>query len=238
MKKAALIPALLLLLALSACGLPGKASPTPEPTQSGRGETVTTAPPASAEPTPEPTPKPTPEPAPTFEPAPDGGEPGMVTIPEATPEPGGTSGDASGSTSGGASGGSTSVTPPAGGSVLAYGSFRSDTETALNLVADWTIEATGDETAKITVVLSLESYSLDVGERRGNTLTFNGESYSFITDPVEIDSGFTKTQIYVWSRELSRERLSFDLSVVWNMKGSYSGKELETVELSGRYEYQ
>ena len=223
MKKAALIPALLLLLALSACGLLGKASPTPAPTQPGRGETVTTAPPASAEPTAEPTPKPTPAPAPTFEPLPEDAEPTPDVPAESTPAP---------------SGPSETDVPAYSGLVLAAGSFRSDTETALNLVADWSIAPVDDNTAKITVVLSLESYSLDVGERRGNTLTFNGESYSFITDPVEIDSGFTKTQIYVWSRELSREKLSFELSVVWNMKGSYSGKELETVELSGRYEYQ
>ncbi len=224
-KLTAAITCLLLLLCLCACGKKPLPSPTQEPAaQPGRGETVTTAPPSQdAEPTAEPTPKPTPEPAPTFEPAPEGSQPTAAPIPEATPAP--SSQTAPDSTE----------TAPAGPS-LAWGSFRSDTGTALNLVADWTISPVNEETAKITVNLSLESYSLDVGERRGNTLTFNGQDYSFMTDPIEIGSGFHKTLIYIWSREIERSQLGFDLSIVWNLKGSYSGQAMETVELSGSYQ--
>ena len=93
-------------------------------------------------------------------------------------------------------------------------------------------------TARITVTLSLESYSLGVGERRSNVLTFNGEDYYFMTDPIEIEGNdFVKTQIYVWSKEIPLSQLSFQLSARWNLKGSYSKKELETIELSGSYEY-
>ena len=186
------------------------AGPTPDP---GRGETVTTATPA-----PEPTdgPMATPEPMETFQPAPENtAQPTPEPLPEETEEP-------------------VIVNP----NQLASGSFRSDTGTALNLVADWRAAAIDATTARITVTLSLESYSLDIGERRGNILTFNGEDYYFVTDPIEIAGGdFVKTQIYVWSQEIPMPELNFDLAVRWNLRGSYSKKEMEAIELSGSYVY-
>ena len=204
-----------LALALSGCWTKGQASPTPEPAPdvTGRGETVVTAPP-DAEPTK--APLRTPEPSETFSPGPEETpEPSEEPQPSPTPEP-------------------VIVNP----SVLASGSFRSDTGTALNLVADWRIAAVTDTTARITVTLFLESYSLDIGERRSNILTFNGEDYYFMTDALEITGdSFEKTQIYVWSKEIGMSELSFDLAVRWNLRGSYSKKEMEAIELSGSYEY-
>ena len=216
--KRLLALALALLLALTLFGCWKKPEPSPAPTAGptpdpGRGETVTTATPA-----PEPTdgPMATPEPMETFQPAPENtAQPTPEPLPEETPEP-------------------VIVNP----SVLASGSFRSDTGTALNLVADWRAVAIDATTARITVTLSLESYSLDIGERRGNILTFNGEDYYFVTDPIEIAGGdFVKTQIYVWSQEIPMSELSFDLAVRWNLRGSYSKKEMEAIELSGSYVY-
>ena len=90
-------------------------------------------------------------------------------------------------------------------------------------------------TLKLTVTLSLESYSLDVGDRRSNTLTFNGETYTFSTDPILVEGGTAKTPIYVWTKEIPASQLSFNLSVRWELLGSYSGKEMESIELSGSY---
>ena len=205
--------ALALALTLSACWKKPEPSPAPtsEPT-AGRGETVTTATPA---PEPSETPMPTPEPSETFQPAPEPSPEPTDKPAEPTPEP-------------------TIVNP----AVLASGSFRSDTGTALNLIADWRIASVTDSTARITVTLSLESYSLDIGERRSNILTFNGEDYYFMTDAIEITGGdFMKTQIYVWSKEIDMSELSFELAVRWNLRGSYSKKEMEAIELSGSYEY-
>ncbi len=216
--KRLLALALALLLALTLFGCWKKPEPSPAPTAGptpdpGRGETVTTATPA-----PEPTdgPMATPEPMETFQPAPENtAQPTPEPLPEETEEP-------------------VIVNP----NQLASGSFRSDTGTALNLVADWRAAAIDATTARITVTLSLESYSLDIGERRGNILTFNGEDYYFVTDPIEIAGGdFVKTQIYVWSQEIPMSELSFDLAVRWNLRGSYSKKEMEAIELSGSYEY-
>lgn len=216
--KRLLALALALLLALTLFGCWKKPEPSPAPTAGptsdpGRGETVTTATPA-----PEPTDGPiaTPEPMETFQPAPENtAQPTPEPLPEEPEEP-------------------VIVNP----NQLASGSFRSDTGTALNLVADWRAAAIDATTARITVTLSLESYSLDIGERRGNILTFNGEDYYFVTDPIEIAGGdFVKTQIYVWSQEIPMSELSFDLSVRWNLRGSYSKKEMEAIELSGSYVY-
>ena len=216
--KRLLALALALLLALTLFGCWKKPEPSPAPTAGptpdpGRGETVTTATPA-----PEPTdgPMATPEPMETFQPAPENtAQPTPEPLPEATEEP-------------------VIVNP----NQLASGSFRSDTGTALNLVADWRAAAIDATTARLTVTLSLESYSLDIGERRGNILTFNGEDYYFVTDPIEIAGGdFVKTQIYVWSQEIPMSELSFELAVRWNLRGSYSKKEMEAIELSGSYEY-
>lgn len=216
--KRLLALALALLLALTLFGCWKKPEPSPAPTAGptpdpGRGETVTTATPA-----PEPTdgPMATPEPMETFQPAPENtAQPTPEPLPEETEEP-------------------VIVNP----NQLASGSFRSDTGTALNLVADWRAAAIDATTARITVTLSLESYSLDIGERRGNILTFNGEDYYFVTDPIEIAGGdFVKTQIYVWSQEIPMSELSFDLAVRWNLRGSYSKKEMEAIELSGSYVY-
>ncbi|MBR3556212.1 MAG: hypothetical protein IKN89_09900 [Oscillospiraceae bacterium] len=208
--------ALALLLALTLCGCWKKPEPSPAPLPDNtpaRGETVTTATPG---PEPTVTPMATPEPMETFQPAPENtAQPTPEPLPEETPEP-------------------VIVNP----SVLASGTFRSDTGTALNLVADWRAAAIDDSTARITITLSLESYSLDIGERRSNILTFNGEDYYFMTDPLEIEGGdFVKTQIYVWSKEVPLSKLSFELAVSWNLKGSYSKKEMDTIELSGSYEY-
>ena len=215
--KRLLVFALALVLALTLFGCWKKPEPSPAPTAepaptANRGETVVTAPPSPQESEPTASPLATPEPAETFQPAP---EPSEEPQPEATPEP-------------------VIVNP----NYRASGSFRSDTGTALNLIADWRAVSVTATTARITVTLYLESYSLDIGERRSNILTFNGEDYYFMTDAIELAGGdFMKTQIYVWSKEIGMSELSFDLAVRWNLRGSYSKKEMEAIELSGSYEY-
>ena len=228
MKRSLLILlSLALLLLFAACTKTPDPAPSASPTApaEGRGEIITTASPDATS-TPEATPKPTPAPAPTFEPAPEGSQPTAVPIPEATLEPGEGAPEAP------------EVTPapaPVGGNVDVSGSFRSDTGTALNLVADWRAVSVSSDTVKITVTLSLESYSLDVGDRRNNTLTFNGESYSFTTAPILVEEGFHKTAICTWEKEIPAGSLGFTLSARWELLGSYSGKEMEAIELSGSY---
>ncbi len=241
-KTIALALALLLALTLFGCWKQPEPSPAPAPESTpdpNRGETVTTATPA---PTPEETPMRTPEPAETFWPGPEPSDepaeaPPATAAPQPTetPQPAETPPPTASPSPSPEPGQEPVVVNPA---VLASGSFRSDTGTPLNLVADWRAVSVSDNAARITVTLSLESYSLDIGERRGNLLTFNGQEYYFMTDPIELTGGdFMKTQIYVWSQEIPLSQLSFELSVKWNLMGSYSKKEMDSIELSGSFDY-
>ena len=93
---------------------------------------------------------------------------------------------------------------------------------------------------KYKYTINGNQYEVAIGDITENiaTVTVNGEEYYFMTDPVELEGGeFLKTQIYVWSKEISMSELSFDLSVRWNLRGSYSKKEMEDIELSGSYVY-
>lgn len=226
MKKLSFVLALLLLLGLCACGAKetplNRPSSPPEQTPRG-GETVTTAAPDDGTVAiPEEAPMRTPEPAEPIPSAPTegtGDTEGTTELdPLPSPEP------------------TPTVTAMPGG-IDRSGSFRSDTGTALNLVADWRYISVSDDTCQLTITLSLESYSLDVGERRNNTITVNGVSYTFQTDPIEIGGGFQKTQIYVWTGQISDYDPSFTFSAVWNLQGSYSGVPMDTVEVSGSWQY-
>ncbi len=117
------------------------------------------------------------------------------------------------------------------------GSFRSDTGTALNLVADWECVSVNAKNVRLTIILSLESYSLSVGERTANQLVLNGVPVTFRTDALEIPSGgLSKTEIYTYTETIPMMEdgsLQQDLYVFWVFSGSYSGVEMDKLELSG-----
>lgn len=123
--------------------------------------------------------------------------------------------------------------PIPAGNILYSGQMRSDTGTVLNLDADWFITGS-DGSYQLTVQLSLESYSLSVGERSTNTITVNGSTHSFYSPAVEVETdAIVKTPICTYSEALSALPEQLDLQVSWDMRGSYSGKEMPTVDLSG-----
>ena len=117
------------------------------------------------------------------------------------------------------------------------GSFRSDTGTALNLIADWECVSVSAKNVRLTITLSLESYSLSVGERTANQLVLNGVPITFRTPALEVPSGgLSKTELYTWSETMplmDDGSLQQDLYVYWVFTGSYSGVEMEKLELSG-----
>lgn len=121
--------------------------------------------------------------------------------------------------------------------VDASGSFRSDTGTALNLVADWECISVSAKKVRLTITLSLESYSLSVGERSANQLVLNGIPITYRTSAVEVPSGgLSKTELYTWSETLSLMEdgsLQQDLYAYWVFSGTYSGTEIDRLELSG-----
>lgn len=174
----------------------------------------------------EPTAPPVNTPAPTVEPTDRGGEVVITASPGSTPSP------------------ISTPVPSAAAQENAdfepvdiSGSFRSDTGTALNLVADWECISVSAKNVRLTIKLSLESYSLSVGERTANQLVLNGVPITFRTEALEVPSGgLSKTELYTWSETIPMMEdgsLQQDLYVFWMFSGSYSGVEMEKLELSG-----
>lgn len=164
---------------------------------------------------------------PTSEPTPRGGEVVITATPGSTPSPINTPIPATDDTE---TGGDYDL-------VDASGSFRSDTGTALNLVADWECVSISAKNVRLTITLSLESYSLSVGERSANQLVLNGIPITYRTSSIEVPSGgLSKTELYTWSETLPLMEdgsLQQDLYAYWVFSGTYSGKEIDQLELSG-----
>ena len=207
MKRYVAILLCLCLLLCSGCGLLGD-KPMPQ---------------SSAEPAPQPAETPSPSPEPTDR----GGEvvttaaPGSTPSPISTPVP-------------------SAAIPESAGEfdpVDISGSFRSDTGTALNLRADWECVSVSAKNVRLTITLSLESYSLSVGERGANQLILNGIPITYRTSALEVPSGgLSKTELYTWSETFPlMEDGSFqqDLYAFWVFSGTYSGVQIDQLELSG-----
>ena len=165
--------------------------------------------------------------APTPEPTARGGEVVITAAPGSTPSPINTPMP-------------TAEIPESGsesGLVDASGTFRSDTGTALNLVADWECISVSAKNVRLTITLSLESYSLSVGERTANQLVLNGMPITYHTQALEVPSGgLSKTELYTWSETLTLMEdgsLHQDLYAFWVFSGTYSGVQIDQLELSG-----
>ena len=200
------------ILLLAACSRSG---PADDPIISN------TAPPtAAAVPAPAPTPTPTPTPRTGGEvvtTAAPGSTPSPITIPSVTAEP---------------------ETADSFAPVDVSGTFRSDTGTALNLYADWECVSVSAKNVRLSITLSLESYSLDVGERNRNQLVVNGVPVTFHTEALEVPSGsgLGRTVLYTWSETMPLNEdgsLQLDVYASWEFSGSYSGVEMETLEVRG-----
>ena len=120
--------------------------------------------------------------------------------------------------------------------ISASGSFRSDTGTGLEIIADWTATGSGS-TANVSIELYAECYSLRcTAIPYGAALTIGGSTYTFDTAEVNSDSE-TLTRVLLGSITVSvplaNGQLDTDAEVVWRFGGSYGGEELETITASG-----
>lgn len=165
---------------------------------------VDTQPTPTIEPTPEPTPAPTPTPTPVPMPTP---------TPQPTPTPAPT------------------PQPPVS---LGSGSFRSDTGTVLNLVVNWSAVSTGSDSAEMTVVIELESYSLFTSALPGSiSLTVNGTAYSLGSPGINYD-GTDLVHTVLASQSVAVARGStVDIAVDWSYRGSYGGTQLDVISAVG-----
>ena len=107
----------------------------------------------------------------------------------------------------------------------------------MNLVADWECISVSAKNVRLTITLSLESYSLSVGERTANQLVLNGMPITYHTQALEVPSGgLSKTELYTWSETLTLMEdgsLHQDLYAFWVFSGTYSGVQIDQLELSG-----
>lgn len=176
---------------------------------------------------PEPTQTQAETPSPTAEPTPRGSEVVITASPGSTPSPINTP--------------APSASTPEGNAefdpVDISGSFRSDTGTALNLVIDWMCVSVSAKNVRLTITISLESYSLSVGERTANQLVLNGVPITYRTEALEVPSGgLSKTELYTWSETLPLMEdgsMQQDLYAFWAFSGSYSGVQIDNLEVSG-----
>ena len=115
------------------------------------------------------------------------------------------------------------------------GSFKSDTGTKLNLIAEYNITSKNDSTLYVRVNIYVESYSLEIGARTG-TIYVNGQGYSFRSNSINHtdDNKLQKTMITTALVEVPAEIgdvLQMPISIDWNYRGSYSGKEIEHIPM-------
>lgn len=114
------------------------------------------------------------------------------------------------------------------------GSFKSDTGTKLNLVVEYLITSKNDSTLSVRVNVYVESYSLDIGSRSGNTIYVNGQGYNFVSNPVKHTSNdsLQKTLITTAMVDVPAEigeTVNIPISVDWHYRGAYSGQEIEHI---------
>jgi hypothetical protein len=183
---------------------------TPSPTQ------VIITPAPTPEPTAEPTdsPAPTGTPAPTVSPAPtETPEPSPTPTPEPTAAP---------------------TATPSYGTVVAQGSFSSETGTAMNMNVSWVAYDTGDGNAVVAVTGTVTSYSMQLTTiYNGVTVDLAGYSATCNTSPIYIEeNNYTVSPLFYTTVTVPLGTAG-DMSVSWRYGGSYGGTALDTVTASG-----
>ena len=114
------------------------------------------------------------------------------------------------------------------------GSFRSDTQTGLNIVVDWTLTP-GANGATLSFKVSTESYSLYNNEAwHGLSVTIGGQTWEFDTKAIEYEGpGLGTNELAEGSVELSTSSIPATATVNWHFQGSYGGTDLENITATG-----
>lgn len=115
------------------------------------------------------------------------------------------------------------------------GSFKSDTGTGLNIVADWTLTPNGDGTSTLELKLSAESYSLyTVDSWHAAKLELGGSSWEFDTKAIEYEGpGLGTNELGTLTATISSSAVPATATLTWNFQGSYGGTELPKIVATG-----
>lgn len=172
----------------------------------------TPSPATTATPIPVATPSPTPAPTPT-----PAAEPTPTPAPTPTPTP------------------APSVEPIPSGEVLGSGTFKSTTGTWLDIHADWTARSSGGAQAQITVVVSIDSYSLHLAAVPNSVnLSLGGQFVSLDAPAVDYDGrAAINTPIATKTFTVDLADAPYSLAVEWHFGGTYGGQQLDVIECGG-----
>ncbi len=177
---------------------------------------IVTADPEEMHATPTPTAQPTPSPFIEVTPSPT---PTPTPTPEPTPSP--------------------TPTPDPAGQPLGSDTLTSDTGVYLNMDAIWSaVTASAENTAEVTVLVNLRSFSLNTPARKGAlTIKLNDQEIVMDVDQLVIDTD-VETTTALGSHTFTvaapkGQNTILDLQVSWHFDGTYSGKKIDFVETKG-----
>ncbi len=193
---------------------PGPVSPSPTPAQQ-----ITPNPVIINTPNPSDRPSPSPEQTTGAEPAP-AETPVPTTEPEPTPEPTP----------------EPELEPEISGVQIGEGTFRSDTDISLNIVADWRAVSLPDGKVEVTVSVSLESRMLHT-IAQPLTISLGTQSATFNASAVDYDEKellISPIGSKTFTIDLAQgESLTIPLSVEWQFRGTYSGEDFPSLVCGG-----
>ncbi len=119
--------------------------------------------------------------------------------------------------------------------ISTYGEAYSQTGTALDLVVSWLLEPNGDGTYAANVTLSAQSRSLFAGERANTVITVGKTTKVLTTASVsKEDNALERTPLASATFTLTAEEAQngADLHARWYFGGTYSGVELDWIEVT------
>lgn len=129
------------------------------------------------------------------------------------------------------------TTAPTSGNPIADGSFTSRTGTGLDMRADWSAVATGNNTATVTVNVYAISYSLYLAENENGLKISLGNQYTTAaTTGLEYGSNNQKTTLLgtkSFSIDTSKGKVNLPLAIEWHYMGSYGGVAIDVIECGG-----
>ena len=121
-----------------------------------------------------------------------------------------------------------SPSPSATPAANASGSFRSDTGTSLNIIADWSLSV-----STLTINVDTESHTLySSGAPGAASVSVNGRTVYFDTEDIEFE-GWGPVRNELGSVTVEGVTAPAEVEVTWYFRGSYGGTELETITASG-----
>ncbi len=115
------------------------------------------------------------------------------------------------------------------GTVIGSGSFDSATGVGINTHTVWTAAEQSDGSVKLSLSVYVRSYTVQIGQRAIG-ISIGGSSASGITRAFSVDSPNAQTDTLIYTYTTTVERgSSIPVSIDWNYKGQYSGKDLDVI---------